>query len=157
MPKAGYKTPPPQTFISEHQTGTLIRPEPASERSIHVLVVEDDESTQSAIREFLQMKGMKVDTASDGIRAIEAFECQVYDVIVTDIRLPGTNGVSVTRAAQKCDPPLPVIVITAYPEWHDDTMNLGAAQILRKPLDLQQLAEHILEEAGDAPSQEWSI
>jgi CheY-like chemotaxis protein len=115
---------------------------------IRVLVVEDDRDMRLAIRDVLVMKGLAVETASGGTGAIGLLEHEEYDVVVTDLRLPGASGLLVTRVALDRLHPPSVVIITAYPEWYTNALESGATRIIRKPLNLERLAETVIEEAG---------
>jgi DNA-binding response OmpR family regulator len=114
-------------------------------RPIRVLVVEDDADLRHAIRDVFLMSGMVVNTAADGLRAVEHADREPYDVIVCDVRLPGMDGVGVTRSVQALRHAPRVILITAYPQWHvfEAGHSAGAAKILSKPLNLVKLAQEV--------------
>jgi two-component system, cell cycle response regulator CpdR len=106
-----------------------------------VLVVDDDEDLRKSIAEYLGMHGFEVDGAANAAVAIDRIRKGVYDVVVTDVRMPGPSGFAVAHAAQSCAPPAEVVVMTAYPEWHDAARALDPFEIVRKPFRLRTLAK----------------
>ncbi len=104
----------------------------------NILVVEDKSSLRAMLEEMLQAEGWTVvgvgtgEAAGDRLRAGEKF-----DVVLTDWRLPGADGLSVLDAARGVDPTLPVIVMTAFGsiETAVDAMKRGAEEFITKPVD----------------------
>jgi CheY-like chemotaxis protein len=109
---------------------------------LRVLVVEDDQEMRRAIRDTFLARGFLVRTAGDGIEAVELIQRKRYDVVVTDLRMPGMDGWILLRILKSLAFPPKTILITAYPEWkaQSETSGLGADRILTKPLNLAQLA-----------------
>jgi CheY-like chemotaxis protein len=123
-------------------TGRRVRP-------IRVLVVEDDADMREAIREALVLGGFDVTEAESGVSAIEYIEREEFDVLLTDIRLPGPSGTAIARVARSCAHPPTVILITAYPEWFDAAEAVQPFAVLRKPLNLFKLSAVVQEAAQD--------
>ncbi|MDQ2870127.1 MAG: sigma-54 dependent transcriptional regulator [Acidobacteriota bacterium] len=104
----------------------------------NILVVEDKSSLRAMLEEMLQAEGWTVvgvgtaEVAADRLRAGEKF-----DVVLTDWRLPGADGLSVLDAARGVDATLPVIVMTAFGsiETAVDAMKRGAEEFITKPVD----------------------
>jgi len=112
--------------------------------SARILVVEDNDTLRSGISFALRERWGDVQEVSNGDDAIECISnsrSDVFDVIVTDLRLPGSDGVSVLRAARERDPGTSVLVMTAYGsiETAVEAMRSGAFDFVQKPLDLDQL------------------
>lgn len=114
---------------------------------IRVLVVEDDEEMRSALREILIMCGFLVNTAADGVTAAQLARLENYDLILSDIRLPGMDGFSVARSARSRVPFPKAIFITAFPDWkvYEEAYEVGAWDVLLKPVSLKLLARRILD------------
>lgn len=123
-------------------------------RPLSVLVVEDDTDMRWAIRDVLMMRGHLVNTAQNGVAAAAMAADDDYDVLITDIRLPGMSGIDLVQNIRRSSRPPQIIVITAYPEWYKEAQVAGAGRILRKPLNLAMLA-NIVEEsaAGRKPAE----
>jgi DNA-binding NtrC family response regulator len=118
-------------------------------RRLRVLVVEDDTDMRWTIRDVLMMHGHLVNTAQNGTAAAAMAADDDYDVVITDIRLPGMSGIELMRNIQRSSQPPEIIVITAYPEWHAEAQIAGAARVLRKPLNLAVLANIVEQSATD--------
>jgi DNA-binding NtrC family response regulator len=109
-----------------------------------ILVVEDNDTLRRGVVRALSESWSDVDDASAGDAAIERIRdgrIESYDVIVSDLRLPGADGVAVLRAARERDPRTSVVLMTAYGsiETAVEAMRLGAFDFVQKPLDLEQL------------------
>jgi len=112
--------------------------------SARILVVEDNDTLRRAITIALRERWGDVREVASGDDAIECIcdsHSDAFDVIVTDLRLPGCDGVSVLRAARERDPGTSVLVMTAYGsiETAVEAMRSGAFDFVQKPLDLDQL------------------
>jgi two-component system response regulator HydG len=115
-----------------------------SGRGARVLLAEDNEALRRGMVLALGEAGHRVDEAADGRRAVELLgdaSVEPYDVVLTDLRLPGADGLAVLRAARARDPRTAVIVMTAFGtvEVAVDAMRLGAFDFVQKPVGLDQL------------------
>jgi two-component system response regulator AtoC len=100
-----------------------------------ILVVDDEEPIRQVLTEVLSGHGYVVRTASDGEEALKELAAHDYDAIVTDVRMPRMDGLSLVRAIQQTAPDAPVIVMSAYGS-HDlalEAMKAGAYDYLGKP------------------------
>ncbi len=103
-----------------------------------ILVVEDKDSLRSVLEQTLQAEGWNVVGLSSGAAAVERLRAgEKTDLVLTDWRLPGADGLAVLDAARAVDPTLPVIVMTAYGtiEAAVDAMKRGAEDFITKPVD----------------------
>jgi DNA-binding NtrC family response regulator len=103
-----------------------------------VLVVEDKDSLRAMLEEMLRAEGWTVVGLADGREAVEKLRAGVpADVVLTDWRLPGADGLAVLEAARAADPTLPVIVMTAFGsiETAVEAMKKGAEDFITKPVD----------------------
>ena len=102
-----------------------------------ILLIDDDHGMLSALREELEGFGHSVEAVSDGASAILRLKWMVFDVVVTDVRMPGVTGLEVLSAAKDHDPDSEVIVITAHVDIGTALSCLrgGASDLLRKPFD----------------------
>lgn len=116
-----------------------------------VLVVEDDADMRRALQDVFEMHGMSVDSAANGEAACVDGLRVTYDVVVSDIRLPGMSGIALTRKLQLRTRPPHIILITAYPEWKvvQGAYEAGAFEVVRKPLDLGRLAVRVAQAAAE--------
>jgi len=108
----------------------------------HTLLVVDDEAAQrEALAGFLKKKGYDVKTAQSGKEAIETVKNIPIDVVLTDLRMPDTDGMEVLHQAKEINPDIDVIVMTAFGsiEGATSAMKSGAVDFVTKPIDLDQL------------------
>ena len=101
----------------------------------HLLLVDDEESLRSVVAERLTDEGFDVTQAADGEAALKALDGFAFDVIVSDLRLPGVDGRQVLDAALTRYPEIVAIVVTGYGTVKDavDAIKRGAADFIAKP------------------------
>ncbi len=114
---------------------------------LKVLLVDDEEDILWGLSEELTRNKIEVDTATNGLEALEKIKKKNYDFLVTDIRMPGLSGVELLIETKKIQPDIKVIVMTAYgsDEIRQDVMAKGAITYLEKPFDFDQILNVILE------------
>jgi two-component system response regulator HydG len=113
-------------------------------RRARILVVEDNASLRGGVARALRERWSEVDELADGARARERVAergVEPYDVVVTDLRLPGADGVEVLKAARQRDVRTAVVLMTAYGtiESAVEAMKLGAFDFVQKPFELEAL------------------
>jgi len=107
-----------------------------------ILIAEDEEGIRSFMTEALRLDGHDVTAVGDGAEAQQALLAQPFALLITDVKLPGADGIAVLRAAMKAQPAIQAIVVTAFGtvESAVEAMKLGAFDYLQKPLrNLAQL------------------
>lgn len=106
-----------------------------------ILVVDDEPKMTHLVSASLRDAGHSVDTAATGREALEKLQKQVYDLVVTDIRLPGPGGMDILEWISQNRPDIIVIMMTAYAEVKSavEAMKKGAADYLIKPFPLDEL------------------
>lgn len=106
--------------------------------NISVLLVEDDENTRLAIAQSLQIYCKNIQTAKGGIEGFEKFFKGEFDIVVTDINLPGLNGLEMLDEIKKRAPHVASIIITSYDTSENmlASIELGAYNYLRKPFKI---------------------
>ena len=114
--------------------------------NISVLLVEDDENTRLAIAQSLQIYCKNIQTAKGGMEGFEKFFKGEFDIVVTDINLPGLNGLEMLDEIKKRAPHVASIIITSYDTSENmlASMELGAYNYLRKPFRIEELQTTIL-------------
>lgn len=114
----------------------------------HILLVDDEEALRSVVAERLTDEGFQVTQAADGEAALKALEYFAFDVIVSDLRLPGVDGKQVIESALTRYPSIVAIVVTGYGTVKDavDMIKLGAADFIAKPFQFDELM-HVLNKA----------
>jgi len=106
-----------------------------------ILVTEDDQVQRDVIADILIKAGYQTATASSGDDALEALEREVYDLLITDMRMPGMDGMELLREAKRRRPDLDVVMMTAHATIQTaiTAMKEGAIDYLEKPFDKDQL------------------
>ena len=106
-----------------------------------ILLVEDEKITRVALSSALHREKHEVVACESGVEAIERIHEQGFDVVITDLRLPGVGGIEVLREAKLKDPSCVVIVVTAFGtvETAVEALKLGAYDYLRKPYSPEKL------------------
>ena len=101
-----------------------------------VLVVDDEVNILEALGKVLSKEGLEVRTASNGRIALDLLRKEPFDVMLTDLRMPGMSGDDLLRAAKKLTPEVEVIVMTAYGTVENavEAMKHGAYDFISKPL-----------------------
>lgn len=101
-----------------------------------VLVVDDERSLLEVLATMLAEAGWQVDTAPDGREALGLVDTQRYEVVLSDIDMPGINGVQLLREIRARDLDVPVLLITGHPrvETAVEALEHGALRYLQKPL-----------------------
>ena len=106
-----------------------------------VLVVDDDPGVRYTVREILDSAGLQVEDVDSGERALERVRSGHFDLVITDLRMPGMDGLSLLRALQREARPPRVILITAHGSERVavDAMKAGAWDYFHKPFELEEL------------------
>ncbi len=114
-----------------------------SDRPMRILLVEDEQTIAVTLKDDLEGAGYEVKHLADGKLAIAELAHTSYDVVITDVRLPGADGMQVLQAAKRARPDTEVLVMTAYAtvEHAVEAMRLGADDYIQKPF----LNEHVLD------------
>jgi two-component system response regulator PilR (NtrC family) len=112
---------------------------------IRILIVEDDEEMRSLLRDFVGEEGFEADTVMNGYEAFRKLVKEPFDLIITDIRMPGLTGLDIVPRIKKLQPEIPIIVITAFgsQEVHQRALERGATAYLEKPIRFYKLRELI--------------
>ncbi len=110
-----------------------------------ILIVEDDQGVQRYLKELLLDNGFSVQTAGDGIEALEQIKKIVPDLVVLDLNLPNMSGESVCLEIRKDYPKLPIIILTAKDSVSDivSGLNLGADDYMTKPFEANEFLARI--------------
>ena len=106
-----------------------------------ILVVDDEENARIGLSRLLAKEGFIVDSVSNGFEALNYLRQQDVNLIVTDINMPGMNGITFLKELNKSFPQSNVIMITAYGgvESYIESMNLGAFEYVNKPIKVEEL------------------
>src|SRR6266436_8000620 len=114
----------------------------------HLLIVEDEAPLRQAIAEQLADRGYQVEQADSGEAAIARLADFAFDIIITDLRLPGLDGSAVVEAAVGRYPDIIAIVVTGYGTVKDavEAIKRGASDFVSKPFQIDELL-HALDSA----------
>ena len=117
-----------------------MRSTPKAERP-RVLVVDDEDPIRDMLAEFLDMEGYDVSTAEDGDVALEELAKAPYDVVLTDLKMPRKNGLSLLGEIHERKPDCKVIIMTAYGDQDtcSEALRRGACAYLNKPVSRAEL------------------
>src|SRR3989442_12019734 len=118
----------------------------------HLLFVEDESALRQAVAEQLGDRGYQVEQAGSGEAALTRIADFAFDIIITDLRLPGIDGSSLVQAAVERYPDIIAIVVTGYGTVKDavDVINRGASDFVSKPFQIDELL-HVLDPVLEQP------
>jgi DNA-binding response OmpR family regulator len=119
--------------------------------SPHVLLVEDEPGVANGLKMILSKVGYAVDLTMTGLKALEEFRGNGFELVVADLRLPDIDGMDVIRVIKEERPETKVVVITGYPSVSSavESAKLGVSDYLRKPFtddDFMAAVREALEE-----------
>ena len=106
-----------------------------------ILLVDDEEAILVSIGWVLEKNNFKVTTATNGQKAIDLLQANRYDLVITDLRMNGIDGVAVLKQAKALSPDTGVIILTGYGDVDSavKTLKLGADDYLQKPCNIEDL------------------
>ncbi len=111
-----------------------------------ILVVEDEMGQRTVLRRILEREGYEVALAENGLIALEKIEVTMFDLVISDMRMPEMTGRDLLREIKQRDPELPVLIVTAFAELKDAVdlvAREGAFYYLQKPINNDVLKAHI--------------
>jgi len=122
-----------------------------------VLVVDDDPVVGKSIDRILSSRGYAVISAAGGEEAMERLASEDYDMVYTDIKMPGMSGLEVARHIKESRPWLPVVIVTGYGNDANEAeaRDIGVNGFLRKPLS-PEMVESTADELTNKPDLEMA-
>ncbi len=107
----------------------------------HILVVDDERQLLAAMHATLEMKGYEVTTAGNGLDAVKKLAQEKFHLMISDLRMPHMDGIELLQQAQRIDPRMPVVLLTAFGTIENavEAMRYGARDYLLKPFSSSQL------------------
>jgi CheY-like chemotaxis protein len=115
--------------------------------SKRVLVVDDEPLVAQTLRRVLLAEGHTVELAEDGVKALAILQASLPDLVITDFKLPGMDGMELAANIKKLAPSLPIILLTAYAESIERQMGKGKVsnvdRLVGKPFSIAQLQEAV--------------
>ena len=103
-----------------------------------ILIVDDEKNTREGLRRGLEPLGYEVRVAADAAEALDTLKSGDIDLMLTDLRMPGMDGLELIKRAQNASPETQIIMLTAYPDHKTavEAMKHGAYDYLEKPYQL---------------------
>lgn len=113
-----------------------------------ILVAEDEPSVSAFVSRALTHAGHQVSTVPDGIAALSALSAETFDLLLTDIVMPGLDGIALALKASKDYPDMKILLMTGYASERQRAHNLEALvqRVIDKPFTLDELCAAVAEE-----------
>jgi CheY-like chemotaxis protein len=112
---------------------------PSVGRGTRILLVDDNAVVRDMLVDLVSSLGYSAEAASGGVEALALFDRGRYDIVLTDLLMPGMSGWEVLAAVRQRDPQMPIIIITGTPAIGDPRAALPGVAVLRKPVDVTLL------------------
>ena len=112
---------------------------------LKILIVDDEDSLRISLASILELEGYEVKTAEDGFKAIELAKKEDFDIMFSDIRMPGITGTETFKEIKKIKPDIVGVMMTAYAlnDLIIDALNSGAFTCLSKPFEIDTILSTI--------------
>ena len=109
--------------------------------NVPILIIDDEPGILESLTEFLEDEGYEVHQAESGKKGLEIFQSLDSAVVMTDLRMPGMNGIEVIGEIRRINEKTPIIVLTGYGSLQTaiDSVRLDVFEYIRKPVDLDHL------------------
>jgi two-component system capsular synthesis sensor histidine kinase RcsC len=116
------------------------------------LVVDDEELMRYPVVSYLSKLGHSCLTAVDGVDALDKIKKNKIDAVITDIKLPNMDGITLTQEISRQYPRLPVMIMTAFDEEYSEgtVISAGAREFLKKPFTLDEFAVRLNKMINDS-------
>jgi len=111
------------------------------DKKISILLVEDEENLQEALKLNLELEGYEITGAYDGAEALQAVQKEYFNLIILDVMLPEIDGITVCETIRLSNPDIPILILSAKNSSADRVLGLkkGADDYLTKPFNLEEL------------------
>lgn len=108
---------------------------------IRILLAEDDLALNQVVKTYLEMKGYYVDSFTDGLKAYESFEENKYDMIISDIMMPGIDGFELAKKVRSINKNISILFMTAKDDKLSQALGytIGIDEYVTKPFDVDVL------------------
>lgn len=106
-----------------------------------ILIVDDEKAIRKTLSEILSFEGYQIDEAADGEEGLKMFKEKIYDVVLSDIKMPKIDGLEFLQKALEANPDVPIIMISGHGniETAVEAVKKGAYDFIQKPPDLNRL------------------
>ena len=110
-----------------------------------ILIAEDDGAVQSFVARALKLRGHHITAVDDGLQALAALDTERFDLLLTDIVMPGMDGIALALKVARDYPDLPVLLMTGYSAERQRAHNLDEliCRVLVKPFSLQKICDTV--------------
>jgi DNA-binding NtrC family response regulator len=110
-----------------------------------IMIVDDEHSVRTSLREWFLEDGFDVVTAEDGLDALKKLEQGPFDLMIVDLKMPGMDGISLQRRMREVDPDATIVILTAFAsvETAVEALKLGAFDYVTKPVDPDELSHTV--------------
>ncbi len=121
----------------------------------HILLAEDDVAVREFVRRALDHSGHTVIAVEDGLKAMETLADKKFDLLLTDIVMPGLDGIALALKVAKQHPDVRILLMTGYPSERQRAHNLHALihHVISKPFTLKEICA-LVNEALAAPQRQ---
>lgn len=111
-----------------------------------MMVIDDDQVIRKGLKRILEQAGYEVEDFASGHLAIEELQLQSFDLVITDLKMPGMSGLDVLKAINVLQPEVPIVLITGYAtvETAVEAMKHGAVDFIPKPFTPKDLLEKVV-------------
>jgi two-component system chemotaxis response regulator CheY len=118
-----------------------------------VLIIDDDKSTRDALRRAFEIEGYEVEEALNGLEGLERYRQEASDVVITDLHMPGKDGLEMTAELKREFPDAKVIAISAMSQSHNYDFKraaeaMGAERLIEKPFRIAEVMQTVQEVLG---------
>ncbi len=123
-------------------------------RQLKILVVDDDDQIREVLTDMLSIDGYDTVACEDGLSALKAFEEGGFDLVITDLGMPGMSGLELAEEIHVKDPKLPIAMITGWGTQlnHDEVALKGIRTVMSKPFHLKDIKTMISELVDSVPA-----
>jgi signal transduction histidine kinase/ActR/RegA family two-component response regulator len=132
----------PRTEAAADMPG-VAPPEPQAQRSARILLVDDDQDVRTVAAAMVEELGYRVEAAESGEQALAMLGRQGFDLLITDVAMPGMNGVELARRARAIAPEMPVLFASGYADVETFGAELRTEALLKKPYRVADLGTRI--------------
>ena len=111
-----------------------------------IILVDDDTNCLNLLELILETEGVKVTTAKNGVEAVDILKKVNFDVMITDLHMPGMNGIQLAKKVKKVHVDIFIVLVTAAglsPDVVEAAANAGISQVFPKPFNVKQLLASI--------------
>ena len=115
-----------------------------------ILLIDDQPDVRESVSDMLKALGHDVSVASDGRAGLQLVQTESFDVVLTDLRMPGMDGLDVAKRVRTLRPNVPVVLLTGWETFFEDSQPEAVSVVLPKPPTLHSLSEAITRAATDS-------